>query len=84
MLLYNSSALPFLMRFGNLRIGIYLALLYLSGEIAALLYTTLLIILYCLFSNSIAIIDIIPYFYYSTSSLPISRIHFYVFIASIN
>jgi len=39
-LLYNSSALPFLMRFGNLRIGIYLVLLYLSGEIAALLYIT--------------------------------------------
>ncbi|AWR95132.1 hypothetical protein [Acidianus brierleyi] len=62
MLLYNSSALPFLMRFGNLRIGIYLVLLYLSGEIAALLYTTLLIILYCLFSNSLAIIDMIPFF----------------------
>ncbi|ADX84902.1 hypothetical protein SiRe_0827 [Sulfolobus islandicus REY15A] len=59
--LYNFSSLLFFIKFGRLRLGLYLILLYLSGEIAALFYTLLFIILYrFLFSNPATFS--IPYF----------------------
>lgn len=61
-LLYNLSSLPFLIRFGRLTIKTYLILLYISGEIAILFYTILLIILYCFFFNNFVIISKIQYF----------------------
>ncbi|BCU68868.1 hypothetical protein [Stygiolobus caldivivus] len=60
-LLYNTSSLPFLIKFGKLRLEVYLALLYLSGEIATLFYTLLLVIVYS-FLSSISLLTFIPYF----------------------
>ena len=75
-LLYNFSSLPFLIKFGKLRFGLYLILLYLSGEIAALFYTLLLIILYRFLFSNLATFSI-PYFL-------ITALLLFLFIVSIS
>jgi hypothetical protein len=75
-LLYNFSSLPFLIKFGKLRFGLYLILLYLSGEMAALFYTLLLIILYRFLFSNLATFSI-PYFL-------ITALLLFLFIVSIS